>query len=121
VFCYDDTQSFNNQTDVWEYGFGCTTQPTGCPTANSGYVRHKKTTYKTDASYVAQDAVHLVSLPIKQQVMDGGDSVTAETDYTYDGGSPSPEPAGPITAHATTASTSFPSFAAGNDYTCRDF
>ena len=106
VFCYDNTQTFNNQTDVWEYGFGFSS-PGGCPAANTGYVRHKKTTYFTDPNYLA-DAVHLVSLPVTQQVMDGGDNVIAETDYPYDLGTITSESS--ITGHTTSSGimTSFP-------------
>jgi YD repeat-containing protein len=111
--CYDDTQSFNNQTDVWEYGFGSAPSAASCP-APSGFTRHKHTSYYTNGNYLT-DAVYLVSLPITQQVMDASNNVVAETDYTYDSTGIGWEAS--ITGHTSTAQTSFPAFTTG--YTTR--
>lgn len=107
AYCYDDTQTFNNQTDVYEY-FGVVSLPAGCPGPSSGYFRHTHTDYLTDPIYTS-DTVHLLGLPVRRRIMDANDNMVAETDYTYDSALNS---ASSIIGHLTTVATitNFPAF-----------
>jgi RHS repeat-associated protein len=44
MFGYDESNSFNNQTDVWEYAFGAS-DPSGTPTPGDTLLRHTQTAY----------------------------------------------------------------------------
>jgi RHS repeat-associated protein len=92
-----------NRTDLYEYPYGgapsIPSAPASapltseykirsCPTSTSGFVRHTKTTYKTDSSYL-NPPVHLPSLVTQAQVLNSADAVQSQTDFSYDQTAPS--------------------------------
>jgi RHS repeat-associated protein len=73
---------FNNQTDVWEYDYG----QNG---AVGALVRHMHTEYANATNLIngvdyTTTAIHLRSLPVKQQVFDSSGVERARTVYEYD-------------------------------------
>jgi RHS repeat-associated protein len=80
TFSYED--QYNNQTDVYEYGYGA-----GAP---GPLVRHTRTTYLTNnpnqggIDYAADLNIHIRNLPVNVTVFDGNGAKVAETNYDYD-------------------------------------
>jgi RHS repeat-associated protein len=76
TFAYDE---YNNQTDVWAYGFGA-----GAP---GPLIRRKHIDYVTlnnGVDYAADTNIHIRNLPLKTQVFDADGIKRAETLYEYD-------------------------------------
>jgi RHS repeat-associated protein len=79
AFAYDQ---YNNETDVYEYGFGA-----GSPGA---FVRRTHTTYLTNnpnqgnVDYAADLNIHIKNLPTDVSVFDGNGTKVAQTGYVYD-------------------------------------
>ena len=75
TFSYD---SFNNQTDVYEYDYG-----TGAP---GQFLRRSHTDYVTDANYTSHTGAHLRSLPIQSWVSAdiSGNTKASLTQFEYD-------------------------------------
>jgi len=76
TFAYDE---FNNQTDVYVYGFGI-----GAP---GPLIRRTHTDFVTlnnGVDYAADTNIHIRNLPLQQQVFDAGETKRAETFYEYD-------------------------------------
>ena len=110
-YCADST-SFNNKTDVWEYGFGVTPSlgSNGCASTGSGYLRHRHTTYNTNTNYIARPSSAASGVCRRlSKVMDPNDNVIAETDYTFhDGTALLRCRAGrPVTIHTSTITIEF--------------
>jgi YD repeat-containing protein len=68
---------YNNQTDVWEYGYGTT--------APGGLVRHTHTDYVTAESYTdVFTGAHIRNLPKQTSVYDQNGNERARTVFEYD-------------------------------------
>jgi RHS repeat-associated protein len=77
-----DYDQYNNQTDVYEYGFGA-----GAP---GPLIRRTHTSYLTtnphqgNADYAADYNIHIRNLPAQKIVYDASGNVRSQTDYIYD-------------------------------------
>jgi len=79
TFAYDE---YNNQTDVYEYGFGAG--------AFGPLLRRAHTSYLTtngnqgNVDYAADVNIHIRNLPVQQIVYDASSDVRSQTDFIYD-------------------------------------
>jgi RHS repeat-associated protein len=74
---------YNNQTDVWEYGYGST------PGTIGALVRRTHTDYLTTnpvngSNYATDTSVHIRRLPAQSSVYDAAGAEQARTTYEYD-------------------------------------
>jgi YD repeat-containing protein len=76
TFGYDQ---YNNQTDVYEYGFGAGAPGSLIRRTHTDYV-----TFNNGIDYAGDYNIHIRSLPLQQQVFDAGGMKRAETLYEYD-------------------------------------
>jgi RHS repeat-associated protein len=76
TFSYD---SYNNKTEVSEYGFGVEAPGPLLRRAHTDYV-----TVNNGVNYAADTNIHIRSLPLRTQVSDAGGIKRSETIYEYD-------------------------------------
>jgi RHS repeat-associated protein len=78
TFSYDQ---YNNQTDVYEYGYD-----SGAPgtLARRSHTDYLTTNPVNGSNYATSNNIHLRSLPSQTQVFDAGGVLRAQTSYEYD-------------------------------------
>ncbi|HLA13310.1 MAG TPA: hypothetical protein VJ023_22200, partial [Pyrinomonadaceae bacterium] len=75
-FAYDDSVPYNNQSDVYEYGFG--------PGTPGALERRTHTAYVTGTTYAGAIGAHLRNLPTQTSVYDATGVERARTTVEYD-------------------------------------
>src|SRR5262245_35139443 len=80
---------YNNQNEIYEYGFGAGAPGPLIRRTHTDYV-----TFNNGVDYAADANIHIRNLPLQQQAFDAGGTKRAETFYEYDlyGNSPNHAP-----------------------------